>query len=412
MKGEGEMMFWESKATEESTFDAGGFGARVRQARESAGVSQEGAARKLGLSQPTYSRMEGGRFQAERITATLLDKMSEQFGRPMSFFLHGSPVRDRIRLAARSRAGSSSDVRFLAEAVLDLMEADAELDALEQGPAMRSNTSHRLIPTWQTLADELADAVPGHPSAARGVGLAQCLRDRLELGRAPIADLSGLLEDGLGLEVALLPLKEGLSAIAAFDDERSIAILAVDVSESYACQRFSQAHELGHVLACDAHTELSATGPRTPSERQADRFAQEFLLPQAAIAHWAARRGYGPGERLRFEDACALASDFGVSPQAVWIGLRAVARQPHRSFPTAREAAIAAGHWTRFRQQEAASRVPRIPARIESRVLSAYRAGRLTTGRAAGILFQERESLSGQTLSRHSSGSVAVTSRR
>jgi Zn-dependent peptidase ImmA (M78 family) len=295
--------------------------------------------------------------------------------------------------------------------VLDLMEADADLDTISatelggpEGWALSED------PAWRSMADDLARTIPGHASQARGVELARALRVRLKLGSEPIPELAALLEERLSLEVAVLPLKPGLSAVAAFDDERRLAVVAVDVNEPYARQRFSQAHELGHVLAGDAHTESSATGQRTDAERQADRFAQEFLLPKQGIERWASQRGYAPGERLSFEAACVLAGAYGVSPQTTWIALEAVGLRPQEEPPTARDAAIAAGHWTRYRQEEVASRVPRIPSRIEGRVLAAFRSGRLTTGRAAAILSQDTRALSGETVSRHSSGSDAVAS--
>lgn len=403
------MMFWEIDEPRSEPFDAAGFGSRVREAREAVSCSQAKAARRLGMSQPTYSRLESGQVEASRITATLLDGVSQLFGRPILYFLNGSPTRDRIRLAARSTGDAVTDVRDLAAPVLDVLEADADLDEMFEP----SDSTAAEMPPWVSLAERVVPA--GHPSRARGGLAARRLREALGLGSGPIEDLAALLEGDLGLEVAVLALRTGLHAVAAFDDARAVAMVAVELSEPFVRQRFSLAHELAHVVFGDAHTEPSGAGRRTPAELQADRFAQEFLLPQAAVSALAAERGYATRQPMSVEDACGLADEYGVSPQTAWIALEGEGHRPAAEPPTAREAAIAAGHLIRFRQREAASRVPRVPARIERRALAALRSGRINVARAASILSQDVVALEDETSSlrtRYTSGVELAVDRR
>ena len=403
------MMLWELDQPAAEPFDAAGFGRRVREAREAVSCSQAEAAKRLGMSQPTYSRLESGQVEASRVTATLMDGVSQLYGRPILYFLKGSPVRDRIRVAARSSSETAADIRELAAPVLDLLEADADLDELLDSSPVTSVDS----PPWVHVVAQVVPA--GHASRERGATAARCLRESLGLGSKPIEDMETLLEGDLGLEVGVLAFKPGLHAVAAFDDARAVALVAVEVTEPFVRQRFSLAHELAHVLFGDAHTERSDAGRRTAAELQADRFAQELLLPQAAVRDWAEARGYAGRQAMSAEDACVLADEFGVSPQTAWIALEGAGHRPAAEPPTTREAAIAAGHWTRFRQREAASRVPRVPARLEQRTLAAFRSGKINAARAASILFQDAAVLEDESSSlrqRRTSGAELVAHRR
>ena len=274
-------MFWdtevegaapvEARATEaETSFDAKAFGERLRLARtQRSGLNQTQMARALGMSQPTYSRMENGQVEAARITSTLLDQLQQLLGRTMSWFLLGSPVRDRVRLAARRT--DEAEVRDRAERVLDLLEVDAELDdlavltALDESDLDESVLAHAAAaPASQAQRwMDLQEPAPAHASRRQGVELAERMRRALGLPVGPIEDLPALLEQGLGVDVAVLALGEGLSAVVAVDEVRCCAVLTVNVRESYARQRFSFAHELAHLLYGE--------GPRTSTGRRGRR---------------------------------------------------------------------------------------------------------------------------------------------
>ena len=63
------------------------------------------------------------------LTGELLSALSRVLGRPMTYFLVGSPVRDRVRLAARGDDGG--DVASRVERILELLEIDDDLDDLQ-----------------------------------------------------------------------------------------------------------------------------------------------------------------------------------------------------------------------------------------------------------------------------------------
>lgn len=385
-------MFWEIEVSARPAFDAVAFGQRVRAAREATGLSQTEVAEALAMSQPTYSRLEKGEIASDRITSVLLDDLSRAVGRSMSFLFAGSPVRDRVRLAARRH--DDEEVRARADRVLELLEIDDDLDdPLLTGEAKPDCGRKR----WAELAEwAQREVISGKVRAEQGVVLADWIRGELELGIGPVRNMASLVENELGVDVAVVALGDGLSAVAAFDDERSVALVAVQVAESSARQRFSLGHELCHVLVGDGHA-LNADPSRSPAERRADKFAQNFLLPAGGIRHWLSNAGYGPGERVSFDDACVLADSYSVSPVVVWMALQDLGIQPEESAPTAARAALVAGHLTRFQQREQSAEVERVPQRIEARILAALRRGHLNVVAAAGALGVDVEAVAAAT---------------
>ncbi len=80
-------------------------GARVREAREAAGVSQDEARKAINVSQPTYSRIEAGERPLKGDELVLL---ADRFGVRAATIRGLAQVRDRARFAARTDGGSSS----------------------------------------------------------------------------------------------------------------------------------------------------------------------------------------------------------------------------------------------------------------------------------------------------------------
>lgn len=86
-------------------FNAVALGRRVREVRESAGVSQDTARRAIDVSQPTYSRIESGErpLKGDELVA-----LADLFGVRAAAISGYAHIRENARYAARTDGTSSS----------------------------------------------------------------------------------------------------------------------------------------------------------------------------------------------------------------------------------------------------------------------------------------------------------------
>lgn len=107
---------------------------------------------------------------------------------------------------------------------------------------------------------------------------------------------------------------DGWSGAVESSEER--AVIFVDKNDSLPRQRFTIAHELGHLLQHPVgvfHRDQSGT-PYTAEERQANAFAAALLMPFGVMEPFVEK--YGP-------DAKTLADIFQVSERAMNVRLKA-----------------------------------------------------------------------------------------
>jgi transcriptional regulator with XRE-family HTH domain len=114
-------------------------GRRLREARESLGLSQSAVARAVGIPRPSVSELEAGR---RRVAVTELAQMAQLYRRPVSYFideagesLEGDPVTEALfrttnSLSDADRAQVLRFAEFLrAAGPADVPGADPDEDA-------------------------------------------------------------------------------------------------------------------------------------------------------------------------------------------------------------------------------------------------------------------------------------------
>ena len=132
------------------------------------------------------------------------------------------------------------------------------------------------------------------------------LRTYWDLGRNPIPSMVELLEE-CGIKVLAFDLSAigGLTAYARRGGNRVASVIVVNSKDSGERQRFTLAHELGHlVLAVDADVK---------PEPAAHRFAGAFLMPADVLRMEVGRRRTSIG----WSELFSLKRLFGVSVQAL-----------------------------------------------------------------------------------------------
>jgi Zn-dependent peptidase ImmA (M78 family) len=151
--------------------------------------------------------------------------------------------------------------------------------------------------------------VPGRDT---NVGAKRARETRAALGLDPAAavDILEVAEERAGVPVAVAPLPDAIAGCCWRDGPR--ALLWVNGTQALVRQRFTLAHELGHLrlghggeIPPDSVAVLAGE-TRDPREVQANAFAAELLAPRAGVA------GLVSGEPS-LEAVAAIAGRYGIS---------------------------------------------------------------------------------------------------
>lgn len=234
-------------------------GERVRHARDFCGLTQAALAELAGLTQGQISDLEAGRV---KVKADDLTRIANATGFPVAFFELG-PLPDlpdgSFRKLKRGKARASQQVRAQARQIVELVQRS---EALLKMP-------HVSLEPVRNAEDIEA--------------IAQDVRQQMGVGyRDPIPNLTRAVERA-GVVVAGLPSDipdhYGFSAWPNFPFEgRPIIVFSRDNAGDR--QRFTIAHELGHLLL---HSPMrDAELDAEDAEIEANRFAGALLLPKEA----------------------------------------------------------------------------------------------------------------------------------
>ena len=240
---------------------------RVRSLRERKGWSQSELARRAGIGVSTLSEIESGQ-NAPRLDT--LVALAHALGAPLETFLHA----DENPLEARLRAIETPENLPALQTWLERCRRYLEIEALVGKQGIRAPV-YALQPS-PCLEDELEQIET----------IAQQERHRLQLGIEPIADLTTVVEEaGLRVIGADLP-EDDLDGAILFVAEHEAAVALINRAKPSLRQRFTLAHEYGHLLLHRNRAEIwerDLFRANTPEERQANAFAAAFLMPKPLI---------------------------------------------------------------------------------------------------------------------------------
>lgn len=235
----------------------------------------------------------------------------------------------------------------------------------------------------------------------RGQAAARDARVRLGLGlEAPLSDAVVVAEDLGGVPVTVLELPSGLAGLQGRKYDRSF--IFVNGVEPPARQRFTLAHEFGHVdlghagsvdYVRDVFDDGGGGRARSPAEVQADGFAAEFLVPLAGVRRWLEAVGEPPDD---FETVVRLADYFHVSAEVALYRLQA-ARRLRRGKVEPLKAQIVEGRHAGLARRlglgefedtlaRAHGRLPRFPRATLTHAAQAYERGLLGVEQVARLL--------------------------
>lgn len=193
----------------------------------------------------------------------------------------------------RKRLTSKREEAQVEAKVLDLLERYLTVEEILGLPTIARDLP-RDAP-WPVLHD-VAEA----EQAAHGV------RGHWGLGIDPIPNLVELLEER-GIKVLSMHLDniDGLTAGVRREDQSVASVIVVNQKDWGERQRFTAAHELGHMVLDVA--------PKVDDEKAAHRFAGAFLMPAETLRAEIGKHRRSIGWRELFD----LKAIFGVSVQAL-----------------------------------------------------------------------------------------------
>ena len=268
---------------------------RIRQARLAAGLTLEALGEIVGVSHTAIHKFEKDLLTPSSSQllklARACDIRTEYFFRTHSVELLQLEFRKTSTFGKTAQEALKIKVVELVEKRVELLGAFPELPLLVFSPPAGLPRSIDAPDEIESFSDQV--------------------RNAWQLGMKPIADLTDTLE-GLGLLVVVVdeenPGFSGLTAKARTDDGREFPVVAVSKRWPGDRQRFTLAHELGHLLLDGRLADC------IDEEKACDRFAGTFLVPRVAVHQQLGQHRHA----LEWQELYALKHEFGLS-MAGWL---------------------------------------------------------------------------------------------
>lgn len=288
-----------------NTSDPRALGARIREARESTGWTQQELADHLGMSRTTIVAIEKGE---RRLKPAEFVQTASLLGRNVSDLLQRGAPAEGFGVQLRAALPSSSPAPALLSHIGEfqrLYEDYIRLEELCQTPLRR-----RYPPEYE---------IQGSDPELAAEDVAASERRRLDLGEGPLMRLRDILEGDVGIRVFQLAMPANVAGMFACAEPLG-ACIAVNLHHLAERRRASLAHEFGHFLTARHRPEITLEERferRPAGERFAEAFARSFLMPAPGL-----RRRFLEIQRERakgftYGDLCRLAHFYAVSVEAM-----------------------------------------------------------------------------------------------
>ena len=347
---------------------------RVRDLIQASGLSQRDFALRIGLDDSKLSKSLGG---TRRFSSLDLARIAEACDVTVDWLITGEEP--PLALAARTTGGS----------------AGAAIKAAKRYSTLRSDiTALGYSQPWRAPSVDFAEgtwAKQGERLAAAAAAVITKAGHTIEG-----ANLPELVEQVFGADVAAVELGSDFDGIAVSSPEVKLVVLAT--SHVPARQRFTLAHELGHLLSGDdqeVHLDRDVydkTQSKDPSEQRANAFAAALLMPAERLAQAVGTTG------LTETAFATLACELAVSPLALAIRLLKLRLIDSGSCDrytriSAAKAANLAGRGEELARRTVAAATPRAPGLLVRDTYAAYEAGKSTLRPYAALIGVETDAL-------------------
>lgn len=252
---------------------------RLKQARLLAGLTLKAAGETIGVTPTTIQNYEKGK---KTPSSTNLLMLAKAFGVRTEYFFRTNQVHlEKLDFRKNSTFGKKAQEALILK-ITEQVEKRVELLGSFPTPPLPELDFGSKLPPKINAMDDLED-------------VAETLRSTWRLGLNPIPDLTDTLEARGFLVIAAdepSPAFSGLTAVAETDDGRTYPVIAVASQWPGDRQRFTLAHELGHLIL------RGRLASNLDEEKACNRFAGAFLVPRpsAIQALGESRKGLEPKE--------------------------------------------------------------------------------------------------------------------
>ncbi len=191
--------------------------------------------------------------------------------------------------------------------------------------------------------------------------------------------MQSLIATGARVDVAVMDMPDGIDGMTRCDPKSGAFIVAVATSDNPERQRFSLAHELGHIVFEDFSDDIGSVHATGSRETRAHDFARHLLAPLGGVRRLADALPGSSAEQL----TSAVVQHFGISPKPAAIQLHAIdaitaSEKAMVSELTSRTLATRFG-WSEERQLRVAdAQRPQPPQQIVAAATHAYADGKLS----------------------------------
>lgn len=354
---------------------------RLREARESLGLTQAEVANELGVHRPTISEIEAGR---RAVTSVELYELSRIFAVPIADLLREEPLKasEVERVLFRRQGLETPITRRALRRFVERCRTERQLEELLGWEAPGAERPGYEIPSPRGTWD----------SVRQGEWMAGRERRRLGLGTQPIRNPFDLIRrQGIRVGPLTVDPAEQLDGVY-FEAEDLGACIGLAPPDEWTGYRnvFTAVHEYGHWLLQDLRVEEFRFHEKVESEveTRANSFAAAFLMPADGLRNYFESEGLLDGERIDDLDRTdiVMAMDhFGVSRLALIYRLRNCDLLDHETADRLLEdrfsvTAVAKILGVDLRAPEETG------AYLNELVIEAWRHAIVSTGRAAEIL--------------------------
>lgn len=270
-------------------------GPRIHQARLAAGLTLKALGEQADVTHTTIQKYEKGVLTP---SSSMLLKLARACSvRTEYFFRTHTVALEQTEFRRKATFGKTAQAAVKVKVAEQVEKRVELLGAFPNAP----------LPSF-TLPAGLPERID---DPAQLEAVAEHLRNAWQLGMNPIADLTDTMETR-GLLVIVVDEAHsgfsGMTATARTDDGRMYPVVAVSSQWPGDRQRFTLAHEVGHLLLSGR---LDA---KIDEEKACDRFAGAFLAPRVAVQQQLGQRRHG----LEWKELLVLKHEFGLS-MAGWL---------------------------------------------------------------------------------------------